>query len=495
MTKKQVAAANKMLMIAILVTMLFSMVGVWQMYLNAAYAGINPTLALINLFMFVVALVIYLFLFVTKRETLELFYTVSITYTLIYGFMFISGESNSTFAYILPLMMVLTIYEDGRVIKGVAVTQLVFNLIMAAVTAINAPEFQAVLESVMLEVIISALGCVCAIATYTLTKKFNGEAQETIQEKADKQQSMSEEVVDYAKHVQQQVDETRNDLKEIMATTQAINGAIGDISDSTSSTAEEVMKQTEMTSDIQVIIGDAHEKTSGIVDITAEASEVIEKGVKVVEKLNRTAETSMEAGNQMKDAAEQLQQKSVEVRSITEIILNISSQTNLLALNASIEAARAGEAGRGFAVVADEIRELADQTRKATENITNILDTLVEEAQSVSERVEGTVKTSMEQSNLIRETSQSFAGVQEKIQDLNDAIHAVSEQMNHIQQANNQIVDSAQTLSATSEEVSARSVEAADTSEQNVKMVEQFEQRMQIIDEDVRKLASFTAEE
>ena len=121
MTKKQVAAANKMLMIAILVTMLFSMVGVWQMYLNAAYAGINPTLALINLFMFVVALVIYLFLFVTKRETLELFYTVSITYTLIYGFMFISGESNSTFAYILPLMMVLTIYEDGRVIKGVEI--------------------------------------------------------------------------------------------------------------------------------------------------------------------------------------------------------------------------------------------------------------------------------------------------------------------------------------------------------------------------------------
>ncbi len=56
----------------------------------------------------------------------------------------------------------------------------------------------------------------------------------------------------------------------------------------------------------------------------------------------------------------------MEVRSITDVILGVSSQTNLLALNASIEAARAGEAGKGFAVVADEIRVLADKTREAT---------------------------------------------------------------------------------------------------------------------------------
>lgn len=61
-----------------------------------------------------------------------------------------------------------------------------------------------------------------------------------------------------------------------------------------------------------------------------------------------------------------------KVNALTDEILNISSQTNLLALNASIEAARAGEAGKGFAVVADEIRQLADSSREAANNIQSI---------------------------------------------------------------------------------------------------------------------------
>ena len=70
--------------------------------------------------------------------------------------------------------------------------------------------------------------------------------------------------------------------------------------------------------------------------------------------------------------------KSVDrVNDLTNEILNISSQTNLLALNASIEAARAGEAGRGFAVVADEIRQLADSSREAANNIQTINNMVV----------------------------------------------------------------------------------------------------------------------
>ena len=65
----------------------------------------------------------------------------------------------------------------------------------------------------------------------------------------------------------------------------------------------------------------------------------------------------------------QLGAAAQEIGKVTETITEISSQTNLLALNATIEAARAGSAGKGFAVVANEIKELAQQTAAATEDI------------------------------------------------------------------------------------------------------------------------------
>ena len=204
--------------------------------------------------------------------------------------------------------------------------------------------------------------------------------------------------------------------------------------------------------------------------------------------LEKQVQQAMESGQLMKTSAENLKERSESVREITNMILNISSQTNLLALNASIEAARAGEAGKGFAVVADEIRQLAEQTKSATEQITNILDKLAEDANDVVYKVDESVAISNSEKELADTASDRFAEIKENVDNLLSGTKEMAGLMKDLVEANKVIVDSVTTLSAGSEEIAASTQQVSNASEENVVMVRKFSEIMEEISSSLEQL-------
>lgn len=270
----------------------------------------------------------------------------------------------------------------------------------------------------------------------------------------------------------------KKDASAFYDAAQDMCSALGDIARQASSSDQLLSTQCGMVIDIQGQLAATGERANTIVSSMDNACTIIGNGAKLAKELSKKAANSLTASETMKQSAVQLQQKTDEVRSITNIILNISSQTNLLALNASIEAARAGEAGKGFAVVADEIRGLAEQTKNATVNIASILDTLVQQAQEVSDQIDGNVSVTESQGKLIEETSEQFTKIQSIIESVEADISEIHNQIADISKANNELAANGKVLVDAFEKTSADTSDTFHLSEEQLTSFSKLTDRM-----------------
>ena len=298
---------------------------------------------------------------------------------------------------------------------------------------------------------------------------------------------MVDDIIAVADQVRKGTENAMNIVNELNSSTEVVNGAMKDISDSTQSTAENIQTQTEMTQNIQDSIGTTLERSEKMVQVAKQSGELNEKSSRIMDDLKKQSAVIAQTNSEVASSMRELQDRTSAVKSIADTIFSISSQTNLLALNASIESARAGEAGRGFAVVADEIRQLAEKTRQETENIANILEQLSENAQTAADAVERSVTAAGAQDEMIAQASESFGAISPNVTD----IVAIGTMLNNLSKANNQIVENIMQLSATTEEVTASSVQAADLSVKNLGNAENTKDLLHSVLDESHKLEQY----
>ena len=209
-----------------------------------------------------------------------------------------------------------------------------------------------------------------------------------------------------------------------------------------------------------------------MVNIANSSSESVQNNIKAIKELVAQSEQIAETNKSVTDSMTKLQNKTSEVEQIAGMILNISSQTNLLALNASIESARAGEAGRGFAVVAEQIRQLAEQTKNSTEEITRITSELNTNSKDVVNSINGSIEASDIQSQKIFAAGEAFQELNNNINILLQHIQDVNDHIADLSTSNDKIVENISQLSAVTEEVTASAEQVRKMSEENLNCVE-----------------------
>ncbi|WP_439814828.1 methyl-accepting chemotaxis protein [Zavarzinia sp. CC-PAN008] len=246
--------------------------------------------------------------------------------------------------------------------------------------------------------------------------------REAERRQADEALRRSEAEAARGREIAQAIAQFETEIGEVMASVSAAATELQANAESLASSAEQTTNQATR------VAAAAVQAASNVQTVAAATEELASSSKEIGRQVDQSANLSSRAVDEASHTAEAmkaLEEAAGRIGDVVKLIQGIAGQTNLLALNATIEAARAGEAGKGFAVVASEVKALANQTGKATEEISGQIEGIQSSTRAAAEAITRI-------SSSIREMSEVSGGIAGAVE---EQIAATSEIARNVEQA------------------------------------------------------------
>ena len=267
--------------------------------------------------------------------------------------------------------------------------------------------------------------------------------------------------------------------EQVMASAQEVSSTVEQISRGAESQARTVEETSQVTSEIAEMASNVAEQARLSAETARAANDIARAGSESAAQAATKMTEMQHAMDGVTGIMQGLGDRSMQIGLIVDVITNISEQTNMLALNAAIEASRAGEHGKGFAVVAEEVRNLAEGSRRAAEQISKMIRDTESETSRALKAVDNSKDIISTSIDVIQSTLDALTNVVEIVEDIATGAESVYKATEAQRQGSERVVRASHDIAAIAEEAAAGTQEASAAANQQAASVEEMRASIQ----------------